>query len=300
MFKAIELGVTNVVIPDSLTIQAIHYEINRSLSFDGEVILDLETTNVEIRKNHNFLDDEVVYARVTMSFTNNKTWKSNVLSISADSFYNSDIQVYPPRVILKKVNRSGFKQGALVATINPPVFFKGVGEWLATTWLVRDLAGNVILKREYDIVDKATFELQLRHYENIPAVIIEAKYEFNGVVTVSRGMNTFITMEDEQSFGIDNYLVISKYEENAIGVIDNKYEVESVSWRVTNSEGENVDMGTGDILISGPSCRGLDKVYLHVILHTLNHGLAENTFELEVLNEDIGFPVKLPYEAKGE
>jgi len=297
-FKKIDMNIGNAPVPEGTTIKNVRYEINSHHDFNGTIIVDTTIEETRFVKNYDFLNSETLYGRVLITYEDGRTWKSNVISITEDMFgdgVESSIMVYPPMLAIKRYNTSSHYGESVSLEIEGPVFFFGAGTWIATTWIVRDIAGNILMLREHDTDNMYRYDLPLRYYTNQELIIIEASYVFSEPVTTSRSLYPLNIGSGNRTFGIDRYAANALHENNIITLVNPSYEVISYSWYVTNKDGRVLDRGVDLIDILGSTIKDYEYVDLFVTLNTVNHGNVENKFELYVEDKYSGFPVTLPY-----
>lgn len=295
MLRSVKMNILNLVPPTGIEVTSVKYELNSLSSFLGEIIDVLVTPSLKYSYQYNFVNDEVIYGRVTATFNDGNTWKSNTLALTVDGYMDSDVQVYPPKVKVESYRKINNLANKAMIVVEEPIFFMGTGTWVATTWIVRDLAGNILNTREYDEDNKETYELHLSPYDTHDIILLEVKYEFLEKVVVARNLIPIKVNKKELNFGIDKYNISSSYVENIVNVVAPTFEIVSQEWYVSNKQGLPLQQGVGDIIILGNNVRDLEFVDLHVTIHTLKYGSKDGVFELHVDNEFTGFPVTLPY-----
>lgn len=201
MLKRIRISVTApVLLPNNLLHSATIYKISKTITFQETDIIVNETSTTKLYDNNFTVDiknDDTLYISTQYVYT--------VIDENGELVYNEDGSIKyqygtPSRISSLKGDQSGVKisdtivgtptvkintsyeinfEGNLKITTSDFKMYSSIGKHLSTTWLVKDIEGNVIFKREKDV-------------DNLTSIIIteDIKLSDNFIVYVSHHSDT--------------------------------------------------------------------------------------------------------------
>lgn len=201
MLKRIRISVTApVLLPNNLLHSATIYKISKTITFQETDIIVNETSTTKLYDNNFTVDiknDDTLYISTQYVYT--------VIDENGELVYNEDGSIKyqygtPSRISSLKGDQSGVKisdtivgtptvkintsyeinfEGNLKITTSDFKMYSSIGKHLSTSWLVKDIEGNVLFKREKDV-------------DNLTSIIIteDIKLSDNFIVYVSHHSDT--------------------------------------------------------------------------------------------------------------
>jgi len=186
--------------PDDISIRSIDWYVNNTSDFSGSVIFHETTAGdvVSMDVPLTITEEDVYYGFIAVTLSDDTVVNSDILVFSKNT--KSKVineEIYPPLVRIKPEVKH------IVVDVEPPKFFSGIKEHYATSYVVKDISGNIVFRRMFDTDNLSRLTIDRNDISKEDVVMIEVRQEFKGL-THDNWSRTFFKVNASMS---DIYIV---------------------------------------------------------------------------------------------